>query len=89
MARRARMRPSLKTRLTVMPASASAAAITSSSICNDAVGFAVDAVRSGERNPRWLQGWLLQGWLLHRLGVLLLVGGRIGDGGGTDIGRVA
>ena len=89
MARRARMRPSLKTRLTVMPASASAAAITRSSICNDAVGFVVDASAAANVIPGCRL--LLQGGLLYRLGgVLLLVGGRLGDrGGGLDIGRVA
>ena len=89
MARRARMRPSLKIRLTVMPASASAATITRNSICNDAVGFVVDEFRSRKRNP-WCR--LLHGGLLHLLGVilLLLVRGLIGDrGGAEDIGRIA
>jgi hypothetical protein len=43
MARRARMRPILTIALTVRPASARAAAITSSSFCSDAVGFAAAA----------------------------------------------
>jgi hypothetical protein len=42
MARRARIRPILTIALTVRPASASAAAITSNSFCSDAVGFAAD-----------------------------------------------
>ena len=50
-ARRARMRPIRTIALTVMPASASAAAITRSSICNDAVGgFAVDRFCGGRGN---------------------------------------
>ena len=50
MARRARMRPNRTIALTVMPASASAAAITSISFCNEAVGLAGSAA-SGASAP--------------------------------------
>ena len=74
-----------------MPASASAAAITRSSICNDAVGFAVDASAAASAIPGAGCGAVsTAGWLLCGLGVLLLVGGWLGDrGNGLHIGRVA
>ena len=80
MARRARMRPIRTIALTVRPASASAAAITTSSFCNDAVGFAGAGSAAAAGN-------LICCGLLHFLGLRQrLVRGRGGGGRRLEMG---